>query len=97
MMPEWLQLAYGFVLVLLLPFCAWLASSVLKCRVDIAKVEVEIEALRDANALKVIEIDNRCKAEIEGRGIVTSSLNRLERNVVVIGSKMNLDLERPDE
>ncbi len=95
MMPEWLQIIYGFVLIVLIPFCAWLAAYVTRCRVDITKLQVQLESVANADKLRAIEIDNRCKAEHDGRAVVRTSLGRLERNVVMIGSKMNLDLEKP--
>lgn len=93
MLPEWLQVLYAIVIVVMIPFCAWVMAKTQKNAVDITKVQAQIEAMKEANDLRLIEVDSRCRAEHEGRGQVRDALGRLERNVVMIGTKMELMLE----
>jgi len=94
-MPDWLQVLYAIVIVVMIPFCAWVMAKTQRNSISITELQVKVEAMKEANDLRILDIDNRCRHEGEGRKEVRTVLSRLERNIVIIGSKMELDLEKP--
>ena len=97
MMPDWLQVLYAVVIVCMLPFCAWVATQVQKNRISLTKLERDLINMEKDNASRKAYIDERLRLERLDHGAVTQSLGRLERNIVRIGTKMELGLESIDE
>ena len=94
MMPEWLQVLYGIIILCMVPFCGWIGAAMSKNRLDIAKIHVSIESIREARQDRQKEIDRRCGMEHDSNISAAEILGRLERNIVRIGTKMDLDLEK---
>jgi len=94
-MPEWMQFLYGIVLAFLIPFAGWVATRTQKNWMEITKMQEQMVSMNYQTEERKNARDRMCAEEKVRSDMAIESLSRIERNLVRIGIKLELNLEGP--